>query len=176
LFPTNTTSVPQPRLPSVPPPTVTHLRVQGTIQSVNLGWGTVTIAPEGREAVTMSIIGNTMIQKNGQPAQLQDLKPGDMAFAGYSTSGSALIALRITAQYAGKQISGWLDQVDSQRKLSIHAADGTPFLFQLGAQSAIYINGQQVPFARLTPGHNVLVTYQLSEGRALPVVVKLEVY
>jgi hypothetical protein len=175
-FPTGTTYT---RLPSPPPATsgpLSSLRVQGPIQSINAGAGQVVIAPPGRAPVALLVGSSTTIQKNGRPASLAALSAGDGALAVYRTDGSLAFASSITAQSVGKQISGFLEQVDSQRRVSVRTADGMPFLLQVGPQSQIMLNGNQIPFARLEPGHSAVVTYQLPEGRGLPVIIRLDVF
>src|SRR5262249_44214061 len=150
---------------------LSSLRVQGTIQTVNPGGGSLAIAAPGRDPVLLQVSASTTILRNGHAATLADLKAGDKALAVYSNSSGVAIATSIAAQSADNQLSGWLQQVDAQRRISVVAPDGMPFLLQVGPQSQIFLKGQQIPFAQLTPGHSVVVTYQLPQGRGLPVVI-----
>ena len=71
-------------------------RARGVIRAVDLAAGTVAIRTRNDDTVVLKTNETTRIERNGEPARLDDLQPGDRASALYDPA--SLLAAEIVAR------------------------------------------------------------------------------
>src|SRR5262249_37000814 len=99
--------------------TLSSLRVQGMIQSINSRAGQITINQVGREPVTVNLAPSTILTKNGNPATLADLSAGDAILALYRNDGDTKTAISISAQTPQVSVQGFIAQIDARGIIKI---------------------------------------------------------
>ncbi len=120
-------------------------RARGVIRAVDLNAGTVTLHTRQERTLTLQTNERTEIVRNGQPATLRDLQPGDDARVVYDSI--TLIAASIVARGPEPtepiRIQGTIAGVDlRERTLSIYTLAGRTITLNVTPNTSIMLDDQ----------------------------------
>jgi biopolymer transport protein ExbD len=138
-------------------------KFKGTVQSVDVTAGTLTV--KTRQNITLTLFTNeeTRITRNGEQARLGDLLAGDRVDGRYNSE--TMLASRINARGEGQpgleRVEGTISAVDtSNRTLTIAPMrEGRPVTLQVNDSTAITLDGQSAGLGDLNPGFSVGAQY-----------------
>lgn len=144
-------------------------RVRGVIRAVDLAAGTVAIHTRSDETVVLKTDESTHIVRNGEPARLGDLQPGDRATALYDPE--SLLAAEITAR--GEEVEplarveGVISAVDTGARTvailpvrDLAASPAAPEItLHVTANTAITLDGRPASLEELKRGYSAGAAY-----------------
>jgi hypothetical protein len=150
-------------------------RVRGTIRAVDLSNHTVSIHTRRGASVVLNTTSRTEITRNGEPARLDDLQPGDGAEAIYDTA--TLLASQIDARGEvvshEARIEGVIEGVDlGHRSLTIVPRTGSPVTLQVTANTRITLDGRPATLEDLARGFLVGALYNDTNFEALRIAAE----
>ena len=150
-------------------------RVRGTIRAVDLNNHTVAIDPAHGATIVLHTNERTEITRNGEPARLSDLQPGDGAGAGYETR--TLLASQIVAR--GEEdsrvarIEGVIESVDTAAStLTIVPRSGQALTLQVSPNTQITLDGRPARLDDLSRGFLVGASYHTHTLEALRIAAE----
>lgn len=151
-------------------------RVKGTIRSVDLNRGSVTIAKRGGEPVTLNVTDRTEITRNGQPARLHDLQAGDKATAKYDSRSFA--ASKIEARGDEREplarVDGTFSGVDASSSAVVinPLSEGEPVRLTITSTTALTLDQRPASLEEMASGFGVVAL--MREGSMEAVSVSAE--
>lgn len=150
-------------------------RVRGTIRAVDPGNRTVAIHTRRGATVVLHTNERTEITRNGEPARLADLQPGDSAEAIYDTV--TLLASQIAARGAvvshEARVEGVIESVDLQnRSLTIVPRSGAPITLRVTPNTRITLDGRPAGLEDLARGFLVGALYNDTTFEALRIAAE----
>jgi hypothetical protein len=144
--------------------------LKGTIAAVDTVASTVTVTPKnGGTDITLNVDASTMIKRDGKPATLADLQPGDIVEAKYDPA--TMLASRIQAKVKKSEIHGIISAVDTTANTFTVTPKkgGTDVTLNVDASTMIKRNGKPATLADLQLGDKVEAKYYSSSMLAIKV-------
>jgi len=159
-------------------------RARGVIRAVDLAAGTVAIRTRNDDTVVLKTNETTRIERNGEPARLDDLQPGDRASALYDPA--SLLAAEIVAR--GEEVEtlarveGVISAVDTGastltilpvRDLAAPSAVAPPEVtLHVNANTAITLDGSPARLDDLKRGYSAGASYHQHTLEAVRIIAE----
>ena len=159
-------------------------RARGVIRAVDLAAGTVAIRTRNDDTVVLKTNETTRIERNGEPARLDDLQPGDRASALYDPA--SLLAAEIVAR--GEEVEtlarveGVISAVDTGastltilpvRDLAAPSAVASPEVtLHVNANTAITLDGSPARLDDLKRGYSAGASYHQHTLEAVRIIAE----
>ena len=150
-------------------------RVRGTIRNIDGTTGDVTIVKRTGRPFVLHTNERTDITRNGEPARLRDLRPGDSAEASYDTD--TMLAFAIVARGedppSEARVEGVIESVDEDAStLTIQPREGRAVTLQVTPNTQITLDGRPARLADLRRGFLASALYDTSNFAALRIAAE----
>ncbi len=151
-------------------------KIKGTIRSVDLNRGSVTVAKRESEQVTLNVTDRTRITRNGQPARLHDLRPEDKATAKYDSR--SLVASKIDARGEESEpmarVDGTFSGVDASSSTVVinPLSEGEPVRLTITPATELMLDQRSASLEEMASGFGVVAL--MREGSTDAVSVSAE--
>lgn len=150
-------------------------RVKGTIRNVDLATGDVAIVKRNDRVIVLHTDERTEITRNGEPARLDDLRPGDRAEAGYDRETLLASAIVARGENASREarVEGVIENVDTAAStLTIQPRDGRAVTLRVTPNTEITLDGRPARLDDLARGFLAGALYNTNTFEALRVAAE----
>ena len=162
-------------LPALAPGLYEDARVQGTIRNVDLASGDVAVVKRNGRTLVLHTDERTAITRNGEPARLHELRPGDRVEAGYDSEtllATAIVARGETATIEAR-VEGVIESVDTTAgRITIQPRDGRPVTLQVTPDTEITLDGRPARLGDLARGFLAGALYNAATLEALRIAAE----